>query len=176
MFGERLYVLRTEKGLSMKKAGESVGVSNAAWNKYEKNRSDPSYAILIKIADLFDVSIDYLLGRSNIRNEKSSETIKNTNAIIKKLKNGVIIDTVILTRLSSSLDEALDNYNRGIIDDDSLLNLISLLANTVMSFNKLVKQKTEQDFILYQNTMVELINEYSNMFHALKDPVHEGKN
>lgn len=176
MFGETLYVLRTEKGFSMKKAGESVGVSDAAWNKYEKNKSNPSYGILIKIADLFDVSIDYLLGRSNIRNEKLSETIHNTKSINEKLNNEDIIESANLTGLLSSLDEALDNYNRGIIHENSLLSLIGLLANTVLSFNKMIKQKTEQDFISYQNSMMKLINEYSNMFNLLKDPSHNSKN
>ena len=67
MLGRILYRLRVEKKLSMKKAGEAVGVSDSAWNKYEKNKADPSIDILLRIADFFGVSTDYLLGRTEIR-------------------------------------------------------------------------------------------------------------
>ncbi|WP_204436962.1 helix-turn-helix domain-containing protein [Amphibacillus cookii] len=42
-------------------------------SKYEKNAAYPSFTILIKLADVFEVSIDYLVGRSNIVNIASTD-------------------------------------------------------------------------------------------------------
>jgi transcriptional regulator with XRE-family HTH domain len=45
------------------KVAKKIGVSKSAFSNYTRNRREPDYATLIKIADYFDVSVDYLLGR-----------------------------------------------------------------------------------------------------------------
>ncbi|MEE7711227.1 MULTISPECIES: helix-turn-helix domain-containing protein [Bacillus] len=61
-FGDRLRELRKMRpNLSQKKLGEHLGLAESTISMYEQNRREPEYEILIKIADYFDVSIDYLL-------------------------------------------------------------------------------------------------------------------
>ena len=64
IFAERLLELRTEKGLSQATLAKHLQVSYAVICYWETNRSEPTAPNLVKIADYFDVSVDYLLGRS----------------------------------------------------------------------------------------------------------------
>jgi transcriptional regulator with XRE-family HTH domain len=61
-FGEILKATRTEKGLSQTRLGALVGLSKAVISKYENAVSYPPYNVLIRFANVFKVSTDYLLG------------------------------------------------------------------------------------------------------------------
>lgn len=61
--------LRKEKGLSQKEAAAKLGISQALLSHYEKGIRECGQSFLIKIADFYDVSCDYLLGRTNERND-----------------------------------------------------------------------------------------------------------
>ena len=64
IFAERLLELRQEKGISQAALAKQLKVSYAVICYWETDRSEPTAPNLIKIADFFDVSIDYLLGRT----------------------------------------------------------------------------------------------------------------
>lgn len=55
--------LRKERNLTMKKLGESIGVAESTISLYETGKRQPDNEMLKKIADFFNVSTDYLLGR-----------------------------------------------------------------------------------------------------------------
>ena len=61
-FGVILRNIRIEKGLSQSELGKIIGVSKAVISKYENSLSYPAYDVLIKMANTFKVSTDYLLG------------------------------------------------------------------------------------------------------------------
>ncbi|XID92824.1 helix-turn-helix domain-containing protein [Paenibacillaceae bacterium WGS1546] len=63
--GSRLAFLRDQRGLTQEELATSLGISRAALSHYEKNRREPDTETLGKVADLFQVSIDYLVGRTN---------------------------------------------------------------------------------------------------------------
>lgn len=68
-FGERLKKLRTEKGITQEKLGNIIGVSDRVIGYYEADNRFPKDEILLnKIADYFEVSLDYLLGRTDNKN------------------------------------------------------------------------------------------------------------
>lgn len=62
MLGERLQELRKDHGLSQQDLADRLNVSIHTISSYERDRSAPDDATKIKIAQLFDISIDYLLG------------------------------------------------------------------------------------------------------------------
>ncbi len=64
-FAERLKELRTSKGLTQKQVYEAVGMSAIGYQRYEYGDREPAYQKLIALADYFDVSLDYLVGRSD---------------------------------------------------------------------------------------------------------------
>ena len=59
--GEKIQMMRTEHNLSQKELAEKLGVSRQAIAKWETNRGIPDIENLKRIAQLFDVSIDYLV-------------------------------------------------------------------------------------------------------------------
>lgn len=63
----RLRELRSEKGLSLRELADELHLSYSSIGKYERNEAQPSFEILFKIADFFDVTTDYLIGYSDIR-------------------------------------------------------------------------------------------------------------
>lgn len=67
MFASRLKLLRTEKNLTQKELADILNMQNTAISKYELGERKPDQETLKKIASYFSVSIDYLLGNSDIR-------------------------------------------------------------------------------------------------------------
>ncbi|MGI6561653.1 MAG: helix-turn-helix domain-containing protein [Clostridia bacterium] len=161
MLGRILYRLRVEKKLSMKKAGEAVGVSDSAWNKYEKNKADPSIDILLRIADFFGVSTDYLLGRTEIRDPAVPHELN-----LPSLPG--------MEEFISAIHETFRLYNTVNIDLHTLSQLLALLTNAVNAFNRLVKYKQDHkydsgDFKIYQNAIVNLMNEYGELYERMRN-------
>lgn len=64
-FNERLKELRTNKCLSQKQLSVEIGISDRGIQRYEYGEREPSMSTLISLADYFDVSLDYLVGRSD---------------------------------------------------------------------------------------------------------------
>ena len=73
--GENIAIFRKEKGLSQEKVAEYMAVSRQAVTKWESNISRPSSDNLIKLAELFGVSVDVLLGNNELDNAKISTNI-----------------------------------------------------------------------------------------------------
>lgn len=63
---ERLVELRKARRLTQKQVAEGTHITEVAVQNYESGRRKPSYDILIALADYFDVSLDYLVGRSDV--------------------------------------------------------------------------------------------------------------
>lgn len=66
-FGQRLKLLREEKDMDREQLGERLGMSYSTIAKYETNNRFPDRQTLLRLADIFDVSLDYLLGKSEFR-------------------------------------------------------------------------------------------------------------
>lgn len=64
-FSERLVSLRKERGLTQKQLAAEMNISELAIQHYEAQRRKPAFDFLISLADFFDVSLDYLVGRSD---------------------------------------------------------------------------------------------------------------
>lgn len=65
-FGDILKQLREEKGITQAELATRVSWSPSSIEMYEQNRRDPDKDTLMKISDIFNVSIDYLLGKTSI--------------------------------------------------------------------------------------------------------------
>ena len=64
-FAQNLATLRKNAGISQKALAYILGISDAAVNMLEKEKRLPSFEILLALADYFNVSLDYLVGRSD---------------------------------------------------------------------------------------------------------------
>ena len=75
MFDDRLKKLRDEYAWTQKQVSEKLNMNPRTYSSYENNDREPNSEVLISIADLFNVSVDYLLGLKEPQKEKSEETI-----------------------------------------------------------------------------------------------------
>ncbi len=64
-FGKRLNLARKNQGLTAQKMADILGVALRSYRFYESDYRQPSFDILIKIADTLDISTDYLLCRDD---------------------------------------------------------------------------------------------------------------
>ena len=64
-FGENLKLLRKQKNLTQQQLSNSLGVDRTTVMKWETGHYETNFEMLIKIADFFDVSVDYLIGRKD---------------------------------------------------------------------------------------------------------------
>lgn len=64
IFSERLKATRLQHGLSQQAVASGVDITLRAYQYYEADTRCPSVAVAAKLADFFDVSLDYLVGRS----------------------------------------------------------------------------------------------------------------
>ena len=62
-FRQRLQQLRERKRISRKILSELCGLSSDAVRRYERGESEPTMQSLVAIAEYFEVSVDYLVGR-----------------------------------------------------------------------------------------------------------------
>lgn len=65
-FSTRLRDIRAASGYKQREAAAAAGVVLRTYQGYEEGKSEPSIAKLIALADFFDVSLDYLMGRADI--------------------------------------------------------------------------------------------------------------
>lgn len=63
--GTKIIKLRQDKGITQEELAKLIPVDQSMISYYEKNKKKPSTEVLEKIADIFDVSVDYLLGRTD---------------------------------------------------------------------------------------------------------------
>ena len=76
-FNERLRLLRKEAGLSQQEFAKQIGMSKSSVNMYERGEREPGFETLECIADYFNVDMNYLLGKSDIRNTLTMNNLYN---------------------------------------------------------------------------------------------------
>lgn len=76
-FGDRLRDLRTEKKLNQEDLATKFKISKSAVGMYERNQREPSLELLQSFAEYFEVTVDYLVGRTNTRNSNTNKKDEN---------------------------------------------------------------------------------------------------
>ena len=101
---ERLKELRTSKNLTQTELAKVFGCNQTAIGKYERGELYPNFSLLIKLADFFEVSVDYLIGRED------------------DFGNIMVSQSTDQAELSSSEKECLQLFSSlGIFEKDSIL-------------------------------------------------------
>ena len=90
-FSQRLKKLRKDKHLTQVQVAKRIGVTASMVSSYETDIRLPSYEVMLRIADIFGVSVDYLLGREEKRlldiselSEEEATAVANIVDVIKK--------------------------------------------------------------------------------------------
>lgn len=97
-FGEKIYKLRKEKGLSQEALAEQIGTTRQAISKWENNQGFPETEKLLQLSNIFEVSTDFLL-----KEEKSvKDTVDERGYYVsKELAKGYIANQKIISRYIS---------------------------------------------------------------------------
>ena len=122
MFWERFETLCKEKGLTANGFAASNGISSGSISNWKKKTPSPKY--LKKIAEAFDVSIDYLTGKTNERKpQKQSEK----NILVEKLNKKEILIIKKYRLASKSVQDGIDS----ILEINSDLNIVDDMVETI---------------------------------------------
>lgn len=71
-FGSIVVALRKEQGISQTDLASKLGIHKNVLGRYERNEVLPSIEIARKIADILDVSLDYLTGKADVQMDKNT--------------------------------------------------------------------------------------------------------
>ena len=76
-FNERFKALRLSRDLSQSELAKNLRISKSSVNMYERGEREPGLETLEAIADLFNVDMDYLLGKSDVENRYQTDVARN---------------------------------------------------------------------------------------------------
>lgn len=89
LIGERLKALRLSKKMSQKDLAEKLKIAKSVISFYESDARRPSYEVLVRIAETFNVTTDYLLGIDNKRmidvSDLSDEDVEAVTTVVNAL-------------------------------------------------------------------------------------------
>ncbi|NST20279.1 helix-turn-helix transcriptional regulator [Enterococcus faecalis] len=96
MLGNKLKQLRISKNKTQQQVADYLGITRAAYSHFENNRNDPDKETLVKLAILFDVTTDFLLGRNHTPEWASKDEVIELDKILK-LNPGMTYGSEIMT-------------------------------------------------------------------------------
>ncbi len=107
-FSERLKALRAESGLSQAEFSKQTGITKSSVNMYERGEREPGLDRLEIIADFYNVDMDFLLGKSDIKNktqllERQKENLTENDRLTERDRKDIAKD---LERLRQDLESA----------------------------------------------------------------------
>ena len=105
-FNRIIKLLRKERGITQKQAAEDLGVSQALLSHYEKGIRECGLDFVVRVADYYNVSCDYLLGRSAERNGMmlNADDLPNPDKMKDNVYHGSVLPTMNKKLISNSLN------------------------------------------------------------------------
>lgn len=85
--GKRIKALRIENHMTQEELAKRLGVTRAALSSWEIGRREPDTEILHKLSTIFNVSVDYLIGKTNIRNSDAIEEAIRDDPELERIWN-----------------------------------------------------------------------------------------
>jgi transcriptional regulator with XRE-family HTH domain len=106
-FTQKLSELMSKNNITAYKINKDVGISKTLVSDYQKGFKKPTIDNLVKVADYFNVSVDYLLGRDEIK-KSSTEQVEDDDIleIVAKLKK---LTSKARQRVNDNIDDMLAN-------------------------------------------------------------------
>lgn len=114
ILGEKIRELRLERQLLQRELAEKLHIAQNTLSQFEKGKANPSYEVLMQLADFFECSIDYLLGRSDDFGVISIHSQKTKSAPILNQNGNELIE--IFNALEDSYQAQILEYARYIAE------------------------------------------------------------
>ena len=90
-FADSLKRFRKDFHLTQKQVAEAIGMAESGYQRYEQGRAMPSVAVLLKLANTFDVSADYLLGRTDVPNPNAPQVAVEPS-VVEEIRRSAIAE------------------------------------------------------------------------------------
>lgn len=134
-FAERLRELRNEKKMTMKDLADKLSLTEQAISMYERNERRPNFEKLEEIADFFNIDMNYLLGKSIIKNSYAHEFGEIT--LDKLIRRVPLYDSI--------------SCGTGGFVDDNIIDYVSLPAEMFSSKKEYFAQYANGDSMINAN-------------------------
>lgn len=133
--GNRLKALRKEKGLSQAELARTLGVAGPSITKYERGERSPEPNTLGKILDFFDVSLDYMYGRSGERNAERLLMQERDMDLAK------LLDDINTVHIKDSIADSLHNLQNNMLTLEmaNREEILRCLALCIYSIGDIIK-------------------------------------
>lgn len=150
----RIKELRESAGLSQASLSEQLNIAQTSIGNYERGERVPDADIVVKLAQYFNVSVDYLLGRSNIK--QPEETLKKYNYLLQHPEYASTIDQILSDMVSfiNAADGADEKINA--ISEDRIKERLSVLGDFKYVF-LLEKQTVTDDMAEQENKIIQAL-------------------
>ncbi len=96
-FGEKLKKARMDKGITQTELANLLEITQQGYANYENGRREPDIKTLIRLANFFDVSLDYLIGATDDPTPPNKKPLTNSQRVIKLQE--------ILSKIELNIDE-----------------------------------------------------------------------
>lgn len=159
---DRIIELRLSKDLTQSELAKELEISPSSIGMYEQGRRKPSFELLEKISDYFNVDMDYLMGRSDTKNKYQLEIKNKTmNANtgkekLKEIKNEKISEQQLINTISNYLNEnskvTLSEIKRG-----NKVDIINSDKNIIATYDvELIIKAYEEKYIKQQFSLEDI--------------------
>lgn len=109
MLGKRLRKLRENNEMKQEELGKKLGLSASTIGMYEQERRQPDNETLVKIAEVFDVSVDYLLGKTEVKNYNNPYDTKLEEVLFSKAKDLTESEKQTILNVINAIKKNADN-------------------------------------------------------------------
>lgn len=163
--GERLIEVRKSAGLNQTEFSKRLGLSKQTISNYETGARQPGLDVILNIADIFNISTDYLLGRSDIKNidkksleeilsqkiETSNESIRQIMPLFNQFLNILKLSNSnnTIKELESFIEWLYNHICQSLEDTDLEQRYVAAVSagneKLAESYETLIKQNIEKD-------------------------------
>ena len=168
--GNNLQKLRKEKKLTQKQLAEKLNVTTVTIQNYENNRRIPNIQTLEKLANIFNVQIDYIMGKSKIKTfdmqivnddlKQINKLCENSNTEVSKIIRN-IVDKMYLTINTPAENMELD-FLKNINDIYDTIWKIKILGKNRLFINNtdsLIEDNINLQYNQLKTLCIDLIDE-----------------
>lgn len=177
IFGERIKSLRLERGLSQEAFSKAIGISRISLGYYEKAERTADIEVFSRIAEVFDVSYNYLLGKTDAKTSTHEEMTERLGlgeeAIIllefKDPNMSYLIEQIILSGTSGYLAQSLVEFNIALAG--YIKHVLTVIENAVM-----FEPKSEEEINLIRGAVWENLitrDQCGRYMNGQKKPLYE---
>lgn len=176
----KLKQLRYENNLSLRDLGQHLDIPYSSLGKYERGDQQPNLENLVKIANYFNVSTDYLLGNSNYKNTQEEFNFKDT-VVLSEEKELLTLFKEITSCYQFLNNLYTDNNIRPVVSrlSNQLIRHLHCVVSAYETINDCPPESIEEigeaiaSFILFLNTNFEIMKfgkEFAHLYQNIKEP------